>query len=135
MMSEKQRGTPQSARVTVACAAAAYAFGASFALAGPATGSLWLIGYWAVLAPLAAAAGWYRMRARDVIVAYVLLTVLQYIGVTVATHSSFNGESQNPSWYTPIAATAIYAGVICLFDAVPVGAVYLLSRAIRSRLT
>jgi hypothetical protein len=101
-----------------------YVFWVAFALANLIVDRLWLIGYWAVLAPVLAILAWMRVRPTTALFAYVILTFAQYIAVTLATHGTFNGEAQQVDWYTPLIATAIYGGLICVLNFIPMAALF-----------
>ena len=49
---------------------------------------------------------------------------MQYIAVMLADHSSFNGAAESAASYTPLIATAIYEGMICILNVIPMSIRY-----------
>lgn len=118
----------------LACITVLYVFAATLVFSSAIAGPLWLVVDWLVLAPVVIAAGWLRVRVGVALGAYAVLTVVQYIAGILGLHSSFNGDALNPSWYTPIEATAIYAGVIGWMNFLPMALLYGLVGFVRRRL-
>lgn len=121
------------ARLLLAIAVAAYVFFATILLANGIVGSLWVAGYWIVLLPVAIAGGWCRVRPTVAGVAFVVLTTIQYVAVTIATGSSFNGAAQESAWYTPILTILIFGALICLLNVVPMGVLFMVGTLLRRR--
>ena len=121
------------ARLLVAVAVTAYVFFATILLANGIVGSLWVVGYWIVLLPVAIAGGWCRVRPTAAGVAFVILTIIQYVAVTIATGSSFNGAAQESAWYTPILTILVFGGLICLLNVVPIGVLFIVGTLLRGR--
>lgn len=123
----------EALRVLIAIVVAVYVFIATMLLAKGITGNLWVVGYWIALLPVAVAAGWFRLRPISAITAFIILTVIQYVAVTIGSGASFNGPAQDSAWYTPLLTTLIFAGFIGLLNVVPVGVLFMIGTLLRRR--
>lgn len=122
-------------KIALACIVVLYVFAATLAFIRASADPFWLLAVdWLVLAPVVIAASWLRVRVGVALGAYAGLTMVQYLASILATHSSFNGDAMNPSWYTPIIATAIYTGLIGWQNFLPVALLYALVGFLRRRL-
>lgn len=119
--------------LALALMAAVYVFLATILLAKSITGNLWLAGYWIVLVPVAAIAGWRRLRGRYAFGGFVIFTMIQYVAVTIGSGASFSGSAQYSAWYTPVLTTLIFGSFLCLLNAAPMGVSYSVGTLLRRR--
>ncbi len=121
-------------RIILILAAVAYVFVATLVLARFIVGDLWLVGFWIPLLPLVIGAGWYGLRPITAVAAFIALSLVQYVAVTIATGETFSGGAQFPAWYTPVLTVLIFGGFICILNLVPMAFVFMIALVLRNRL-
>jgi len=96
-------------------------------------GRLWIAGYWAALVPVVVAAVALRTRTSVVLMLYVLLSFVQYIAVTLASHQPLNGYGETVGWYTPLMMIALYGGLVAVVNFIPLTLIYCFVKFVASR--